>query len=204
MSEYTTSFYDLSRAGAIRSADVIVPVVYDLIKPKSVIDIGCGEGHWAHRFQEFGCKVMGVDGDYVANSPLGENFVARDISVPFTLPITADLVVCLEVAEHLSEERATPFVSDLVKLAPTILFSAAVLNQPGVHHVNCQKLSYWQRLFANHGYQMSGKIRDQFWDDGRIDTWYRCNLTLVTKNPDLYPDYFPDDTELDRVKRWWE
>lgn len=206
--DYTNSFFDLIRAGAQSSADVIAPVIYDLIKPTSVIDVGAGEGWWAYKFQQLGCaSVVGVDGAYVASSPLGSNFIPKDISKPFTLPITADLVICLEVAEHLPESRAVGFIADLVKLGPTILFSAAIPRQSGVHHVNNQWASYWANLFSQHDYQMSGSIRDQFWDDDRIESWYRQNLMIVTRQPELYPDYFPDNTELDRVhpviRGWW-
>lgn len=204
---YTNSFYDLIRSGSQSSAMVITPVIYSLIKPKRVIDIGCGEGWWAHEFTKFGCEATGVDGEYVASSPLGANFIPKDISKPFTLTLPADLVICLEVAEHLFEKRAVGFVADLVKLGPTILFSAAIPRQSGVHHVNCQWPSYWQAIFAEHGYQMSGSIRDRFWDDNRIEPWYRQNLMIVTSTPDLYPELFPDTTQLDRVhpviQGWW-
>lgn len=204
---YNTNFYDIIRPGVLRSVEAIVPFLYGLVKPQSVIDVGCGEGHWAVRFQDYGCSVLGVDGAYVSSSPLGENFIARDISQPFSLSVTADLVVCLEVAEHLPEKRAAGFISDLVKLGPTILFSAAIPRQSGAGHINCQWPSYWKSLFADHGYEMSGSIRDRFWDDDKIEPWYRQNLMLVTSAPGLYPEFFPDTTELNRVhpiiRSWW-
>lgn len=199
--EYSNNFYDIIRNGTTQSAEVIVPVVYDLVKPLSVVDIGCGEGWWVKKFRDLGCSVLGIDGAYVTETPLGKDFQAGDIDVVgslLSLP-KFDLAVCLEVAEHLLPSRAETFVSEMVTLAPTILWSAAIPRQPGVDHINCQWPSYWAGLFAQHGYVMSGSIRDQFWDNEKIEPWFRQNLALVTKTPELYPDYFPDTTVLDRT-----
>lgn len=207
---YIQNFYDIIRQGTVQSADIVVPIVYNLIKPKRVIDIGCGEGWWAKKFKDLGAQeAWGIDGAYVASSPLGSDFLARDIDVigsVSSLP-KVDLAVCLEVAEHLNPDRSESFVEEICSLAPTILWSAAIPRQPGVDHINCQWPSYWQGLFAKHGFVMSGNIRDQFWSDDRIEPWFRQNLTIVTSQPELYPTYFPDNTELDRVhpiiRSWW-
>jgi SAM-dependent methyltransferase len=208
--EYYSDFYDIIRPGTIQSAEVMVPVVFDLVKPKSVIDVGAGEGHWAKKFRDLGCDVLGIDGAYVVNSPLGDDFVALDIDVIdslLTLP-KADLVVCLEVAEHLPSTRSESFVAEISTLSPTIFWSAAIPRQPGSGHIMCMWPSYWAGLFAQHGFSVSGSIRDKFWDDERIEPWYRQNCLLITKTPELYPDYFPDTTELDRVhpiiRSWWD
>lgn len=199
---YIPNFYDMIRHGCQTSADAVVPVVYhDLLKPKAVIDIGCGEGWWANKFKELGSNVLGIDGSYVKTSPLGSDFKAVDIDVVGSLTgiPRADLVVCLEVAEHLKASRADSFVEELCGLAPTLLFSAAIPRQPGVDHINCQWPSYWAEKFSKHGYATSGNIRDLFWDDDKVEPWYRQNLLIISKTPELYPGYFPDETELDRT-----
>lgn len=198
---YNDSFYDIIRQGTIKSAEVVVPVVYDLIKPGRVVDIGAGEGWWAKKFRDLGSDVLAIDGAYVTDSPLGLDFQAGDIDVVGSLSALPDfdLAICLEVAEHLPSTRAESFVAEIAALAPNILWSAAIPRQPGVDHIHCMWPSYWQRLFAQYGFVMSGSIRDQFWNDERIEPWFRQNLTLLTKTPELYPDYFPDNTVLDRT-----
>lgn len=207
---YISNFYDQIRHGCQVSAELVVPSVHhDLLKPKSVIDIGCGEGWWANKFKELGCDVLGIDGSYVSSSPLGSDFKPIDIDVEGSLSEIpqADLVICLEVAEHLKSTRSESFISELCGLSPTMLFSAAIPRQPGVDHINCQWPSYWAGLFSKHGFSVSGNIRDLFWDDERIEPWYRQNLLIVSSTPELYPAYFPDTTELDRVhpviRSWW-
>ncbi len=63
---YTKSFYEEIRNGSVRSAEVIVPLVLDLLHPSSVVDVGCGDASWLAVFQKLGIEdVFGIDGDYV-------------------------------------------------------------------------------------------------------------------------------------------
>ena len=42
--EYDEEFFRELRDGSRRSATVIVPLVVNLIRPRSVVDVGCGTG----------------------------------------------------------------------------------------------------------------------------------------------------------------
>lgn len=182
---YDPTFYGNIRSGCQSSAAAVVPYVYDLIRPRSVLDLGCGEGWWGGAFGELGCATVGVDGsgspeiNSVRESLLGE-FVSLDIATE-RLPESwiFDLAVCLEVAEHLPPDRARPLIEDLCNTAPVILFSAAIPGQTGAGHINCQWPDYWGELFAEHGYCLSGDIRWRFWEDETIEPWYRQNLCLA-------------------------
>src|SRR5437879_5091253 len=103
---YDPTFFERHREGARRSARVVVPMILeDLRQTQSVIDVGCGCGTWLAVFREQGLTdVHGVDGDYVARRNLeipDRCFSAVDLSRPFSLNRRFDLVLCLEVAEHL-------------------------------------------------------------------------------------------------------
>src|SRR6266481_2972405 len=63
---YDNSFFDHQVDGALSSARVVVPIVMELVRPTSVIDIGCGRGAWLKAFAENGvADLKGIDGDYV-------------------------------------------------------------------------------------------------------------------------------------------
>ena len=47
MERYDRRFFERQRDGARRSARRLVPVLLELIHPKSVVDIGCGVGYMA-------------------------------------------------------------------------------------------------------------------------------------------------------------
>ena len=66
-----------------------------------------------------------------------------DLNQPFTLDRTSDLVVCLEVAEHVPPLSAGDFIASLTRLASIILFSAAIPYQGGDGHLNEQWPEYW-------------------------------------------------------------
>jgi SAM-dependent methyltransferase len=171
----------------------VAPLVIDLVAPRSVVDVGCGEGGWAAAFRDGGVEdVWGVDGDYVDRSKLriaSERFLARNLEEPLRLDRTFDLVVSLEVGEHLPERCARPFVGSLTELAPVILFSAAICGQGGTHHVNEQWPEYWAALFAERGYLCFDAIRRGIWDDREVAWWYRQNTFLYVRESELakYP-----------------
>jgi 2-polyprenyl-3-methyl-5-hydroxy-6-metoxy-1,4-benzoquinol methylase len=62
---------------------------------------------------------------------------------PLDLEKEFDLVVSLEVAEHLPASAADQFVNTLVKHGKKILFSAAIPGQGGQDHLNEQWPDYW-------------------------------------------------------------
>jgi cyclopropane fatty-acyl-phospholipid synthase-like methyltransferase len=87
--QYTEDFYQNQKQGSRRSAEQIVPLVLELVQPRSIVDIGCGLGTWLAVFIQHGIvDVLGVDGDYVERNMLqiGEDrFVAHDLTKPIRL-----------------------------------------------------------------------------------------------------------------------
>lgn len=158
----------------------VVPIVLELFRPGSVVDVGCGLGEWLATFQEHGVSdILGIDGDYVDKELLyipQQDFKTIDLNRPFTLNRTFDLAVCLEVAEHLEAEHANDFVESLTSLAPIILFSAAIPLQSGTHHVNEQWPDYWAQKFATRGFVPVDALRKSIWSNSDIQVFYRQNI----------------------------
>ena len=179
---YTSEFYDNIRGGSRRSAHAVVPIVLQLVEPKAVVDVGCGDGTWLAVFRELGVSdTVGLDGDYVDRRRLQipeDQFRATDLSSQFGLPRTFDLAVSLEVAEHLPPQSAEGFVDSIVRLAPVVLFSAAIPFQSGTQHLNEQWPDYWAALFRRHDYVPIDCIRDKIWDNDDVEWWYAQNCFL--------------------------
>lgn len=168
-----------------KAAREVLPLVFELVKPASVIDVGCGTGTWLKVAQDLGISdILGVDGDYVDRRLLKMDtsyFKEADLEKPFQLQRKFDLAICLEVAEHLKQESASSFVASLTAHADVILFSAALPGQGGQNHVNEQWPSYWQNLFRQNGFKMQDVIRWKIWNNEQVDWWYRQNIFLVVK-----------------------
>ncbi|MDW7775560.1 MAG: class I SAM-dependent methyltransferase [Methanosarcinales archaeon] len=185
MLEYTNEFYKTYQEGSRRSAKEIIPLIFELIQPKSVIDVGCGIGTWLSVLKEFGVEdIIGVDGDYISKEMLQipvECFLSFDLKKPFRIERQFDLVLSLEVAEHLPSKSASTFVDSLVRLGPVILFSAAIPFQGGTNHINEQWPDYWVKLFQNNGYIVIDCIRNKIWQNDFIETWYVQNIMIFCK-----------------------
>jgi SAM-dependent methyltransferase len=186
---YTDRFYADQRTGARSSARVVVPLVLSLVQARRVIDVGCGVGAWLATFREHGVEdVWGVDGDYVDRALLEiprERFVAADLRQPFRMDPPFDLALSLEVAEHLPPESADTFVRTLTGLATVVLFSAAIPFQGGMEHLNEQWPAYWAERFAAGGYVAVDCLREQIWDDERVQWWYAQNVLLFARGDAL-------------------
>jgi SAM-dependent methyltransferase len=181
-SPYTPEFFKTALGTSYASAQRIVPLVLAIVPARSVLDVGCGTGHFLRAFREAGvADITGIDGDHVPRDQLviePRHFVSGDLSQGFDLKRRYDLAVSLEVAEHLPPPAAEVFVAALVRHASVVVFSAAIPFQGGTAHCNEQWQSYWAQLFARHGYQPYDPFRPVIWRDGRVAWWYRQNILL--------------------------
>lgn len=184
----------------IKAADVISKLILSYFPDiRSVIDVGCGVGAWTQAFINQGINdFQAIDGDYINTDFLlfpKEHFLSMDLQNSIHLKRTFDLACSLEVAEHLPEERASGFIEDLTRLAPIILFSAAIPDQGGDNHINEQWQDYWAKLFAEFNYLPVDLIRPQVWSTEGVQTCYRQNTLvyikedMINNNPDIKEAY---------------
>lgn len=177
---YNPKFYR-ELASAQESAREVLPLVLDVVKPKSVIDIGCGTGHWLAIAHELGVpEILGVDGSWVSAQLAipKEKFLQHDLSTPLKLDHRFDLALSLEVAEHLPASAARTLVRSLCDAADVILFSAAIPGQGGRRHVNEQWPAYWAELFADLRYHCYDFLRPKIWNNPCV-TWHYAQNSLI-------------------------
>ena len=167
------------------SAGIILPSVINVVNPRSVLDIGCGNGSWLKVCKDLGVKeIYGIDGILVPSSELlirEDEFLKYDLTKELSLERKFDMVISLEVAEHLPEAAAETFVDNLVCHSDVILFSAAIPGQGGQYHVNEQWPEYWHLKFKKRGFLGYDFLRGDLWNNDDVLWWYQQNILLFAK-----------------------
>ena len=182
---YSEEFFAGQKDLSYKSARQIIPIVQQFVPLRSVCDVGCGVGAWLRAFLEAGVHdIVGVDGYYIDRNLLeipSSAFREADLRQPLRLDRSFDMAMAIEVAEHLPESRSVSFVEDLTRLAPVVLFSAAIPRQGGTGHINEQWQSYWASIFAQHDFATCDVLRPVIWDNSEIARWYRQNVLLFCR-----------------------
>lgn len=190
---YNKAFYENMYLNTRHAAQVVFDIVLPTIPlVECAVDVGCGVGTWLHVLGENidGVKITGVDGDWVPAEirKINRNqFIEFDLSQVETYPNLPkkNLVISLEVAEHLPAQYANRFVDYLASLGDFIIFSAAIPFQGGVDHFNEQWPAYWANLFGQKNMVLIDCIRPLIWEDKSIPVWYKQNIFLVANKDRL-------------------
>ena len=86
---YNSDFFDALLQYTKESAEIVVPMVYELVRPGSVLDVGCGAGTWLSQWSSAGVPdVLGIDGDYVDRTKLqipSDSFKPVNLQQSFSL-----------------------------------------------------------------------------------------------------------------------
>lgn len=115
---YDKKFYETNQKD-LEASQIIMSYVYNKLKPKSVVDFGCGSGTWLSSVEKLGCNdILGLDGDYINREWLlfdEKKFMAADLTKKIDLSKKYDLAISLEVAEHILEEYSEIYLQNLTK-----------------------------------------------------------------------------------------
>lgn len=128
---------------------------------RSVLDIGCGEGHAVRFFHGLGVFAHGIEGLRRNVERAVVPITLHDLTAgPYTMPV--DMTLSIEVAEHI-EERFVDHYLDTLANGKIVVMTHAVPGQGGFHHVNCQPSEYWTAKMEARGYALDPHT--QFWRD---------------------------------------
>ena len=136
----------------------VADYIVEGLHPKSVLDAGCAMGYLVAALRDRGVEAYGVDISEYAISKVREDIrpycAAGSLTEPLPdgLPKRYDLVVTIEVLEHLYEEDGKQAIHNLCALSDRIIFSSTPDDFTERTHVNVQQREYWARLFAAEGF----------------------------------------------------
>lgn len=138
------------------------------IQPGTVLDAGCAMGFLVEQLRGRGVEAWGVDISAYAIEQAHESirgFVwVGSVTEPF--PKRYDLIVSIEVLEHLPKEAAEQAVINFCQHSDDVLFSSTPLDYKEATHFNVQPVEYWAELFARQGF-----FRDVDFDATFITPW---------------------------------
>jgi SAM-dependent methyltransferase len=184
---YDSNYYaNLVEGSAVRGAGVISESILRDLKPKTVVDVGCGTGALLEALRKRGCLVFGLE---YSEAALGYCRERRLEVLKFNLERdilntdrTFDVAISMEVAEHLPERTADRYVDLLTRLSSRIVFTAAHPGQGGRHHLNEQPQPYWFSKFRarsfDHDEELSKSWREWWMAKGVVAAWYYQNLMI--------------------------
>lgn len=129
-------------------------VLIELYGVRTMLDVGCGEGHTVAFFNRTGVYSVGIDGLETNVMRAVFPIAVHDLTLsPFIMPV--DLVWSSEVAEHIPELYVDNYLRSLAN-GRVVAMTHALPGQTGHSHVNCQPAEYWIDSMKRYGYSISG------------------------------------------------
>jgi hypothetical protein len=177
---YERSPHWLEFFGAL--ADQIVQTV----APRTVLDCGCAMGFLVEALRARGVEAFGFDISRYAIEQVAED--ARPYcwagSLLDPLPGRYDLVVCIEVLEHLEQVDSERALENMCRWSDDILFSSSPSDLDEPTHFNVQPVEYWAELFSRQGF-----LRQLEYDAGYITPWAMRLMRSQQTLPLVVADY---------------
>ena len=138
------------------------------IGPQSVLDAGCALGFLIEGLRGRGVEAFGRDVSAFAIDnvhPSIRPYCDRG-SIAEPLARRYDLIVSIEVLEHMRADEARAAIANLCRFTDDMLFSSTPFDYKEVTHFNVQPPEYWAELFAQQGF-----YRDVDFDASFITEW---------------------------------
>jgi cyclopropane fatty-acyl-phospholipid synthase-like methyltransferase len=138
----------------VRFFGTIADHIVSDIKPRTVLDAGCAMGFLVEALRDRGIEAFGVDISEYAISQVRSDIkpYCRQGSVTDPQTERYDLIVSIEVLEHLPTEEAIKAVSNLCSATDDFIFSSTPIDYQEITHFNVQPPEWWTELFARQGF----------------------------------------------------
>jgi cyclopropane fatty-acyl-phospholipid synthase-like methyltransferase len=173
---------DSARLAEIHCFDAsLAQALAGFLKGKSVVDIGCGPGHYTWHFLQNGIVCRGYDGNpYTMAITRGLCDVA-DVSQPCDFGYVFDWVVSLEVGEHIPSDFQDAYIENLVRhCREGMVLSWAVEGQGGTGHVNCRHNDWVRAKLHSQGF-VSDLAQELALREASTLDWFRYTVMVFQK-----------------------
>ncbi len=119
-----------------------------------VLDAGCAKGFLVEALMDQGFDVQGIDiSEYaIANAYEAIKSRMRVGSLVQPLAQRYDLIVSIEVIEHMNRQDALAAIANFCAHSDDIVISSSPFDYDEPTHINVNPPSYWAEAFARHGF----------------------------------------------------
>lgn len=147
---------------------------------KTVYDFGCGEGDYLQKIIDMDPNISATGFEGYQTDVVFKNVVQMDLSNPVNLK-QADLVISIEVGEHIPKDFEHIFIDNLTKSSSKHLFmSWAIEGQHGRGHVNCQNNDYIISEIRKRGWKFDEKTTEEV-RQKMPDIWIKNTVMIFYK-----------------------
>jgi SAM-dependent methyltransferase len=138
------------------------------IEPRRVLDAGCALGILVETLRARGIDAEGIDISSYAIEQVCDPIkpYCRQGSIAEEFPDGYDLIVSVEVLEHMPPEDGERAIANFCRHTNDVLFSSTPSDHREPTHVNVQPAEYWAEIFARHGF-----FRDVDFDASFLTPW---------------------------------
>lgn len=146
----------------------IAEVIARDMQPRTVLDAGCAMGFLVEKLRERDIEAYGVDISEYAIENVHESVRPYcwqgSITDPF--PRAYDLIVCIEVVEHMRPWDAEQAIENMCLHAEEVIFSSTPFDYRESSHFSVRPPEHWASLFAQQGF-----YRDVDFDASFVTPW---------------------------------
>jgi SAM-dependent methyltransferase len=138
------------------------------IQPRRVLDAGCAMGLLVEALRSRDIDAEGIDLSSYAIAHVYDPIrpFCRQGSITEELSDRYDLIVSIEVLEHMPPREGEAAIANFCRHTSDVLFSSSPTDYREPTHVNVQPTEYWAELFARHGF-----YRDVDFDASFVTPW---------------------------------
>lgn len=171
--------------------------IVDNFNPKTVLDAGCAMGYLVEALRERGVEAYGFDvSEYaISNAVDGARPYCFVHSIterlPDTVPQRFDLVITIEVMEHLFPADGEKAIANLCQYSDTIIFTSTPSDIENMTHLNVQQAEYWCKEFA----------KNSFFKDHVQKVDFICDWAMLFRKKENFANVIFDYEMYDRIEK---
>jgi SAM-dependent methyltransferase len=138
------------------------------LEPSSVLDAGCAMGFLVEALRQRGVEAWGIDVSEYAISRVDESVADRCSVASLAEPLDRryDLIVCIEVLEHIPPAETDKVIANLCGATDRLLLSSTPDDFGEASHLNVRPQEEWSAALAREGF-----LRDVDQDVSFLTPW---------------------------------